>query len=122
MLLLVCSQERPGSDVNTDSADSEGTCESAHRLPPGIPLDGLISHINNSRSLYSQAPPASAASDNICLVGEASGRIRWIQPSGEQHAKAVQLCLHVHCMPRAGCACCVSVMPVTAAGAPRQTC
>ncbi len=30
------------------------------------------------------AAAALAAHENVCLVGESSGRIKWIQPSGEQ--------------------------------------
>ena len=109
---LACSQAHHGSEHNTDSADSEGTCESAHRMPPGLQLDGLISHINHTRSLYSRkSPPSSTSGDNICLVGEASGRIRWIQPSG---AVLCPLCRPSTCAQAQAC--------VAAAGPGKQCC
>ena len=46
-------------------------------------LGGFISTINDAHTISSRsATSSSPGSDNICLVGEDSGKIRWIQPSG----------------------------------------
>ena len=50
-------------------------------MPAAQQLGGLISQINNS--IQERAPLSSSpGSDNICLIGEDTGRTRWIQPSG----------------------------------------
>ena len=39
--------------------------------------------LTESRPIKTQPHRSSTPADNVCLVGENSGRIKWIQPSGK---------------------------------------
>ncbi len=61
-------------------------------------VEDMLSHLkknklNEGRPIKTHR--SSTQSDNVCLVGENSGRIKWIQPSGECHCLSKQL----HCLP-----------------------
>ncbi len=51
-------------------------------------VEDMLMHLKQNkltegRPIKTQPQRTATPSDNVCLVGENSGRIKWIQPSGE---------------------------------------
>ena len=57
--------------------------ETREAVPTSVSVSDMLSAIQGrlTRGLR-LAPIAAAGGKNVCLVGESSGRIKWIQPSG----------------------------------------
>ena len=58
-----------------------------------LSVEDMLKHLKQNkltegRPLKPQPQRLSTSADNVCLVGEDSGRIKWIQPSGEQRAQS----------------------------------
>ena len=49
-------------------------------------LSAIQSKLTRGRRL---APIAAVGGKNVCLVGESSGRIKWIQPSGDEGFRGI---------------------------------
>ena len=58
-----------------------------------LSVEDMLKHVKQNkltegRPLKPQPQRLSTSANNVCLVGENSGRIKWIQPSGEQHTQS----------------------------------
>lgn len=53
-----------------------------------LSVEDMLKHLKQNKLTEGKPlkpqPQRLATSDNVCLVGENSGRIKWIQPSGKQ--------------------------------------
>ena len=54
-----------------------------------LSVEDMLKHLKQhklteGRPLKPQPQRPATSADNVCLVGENSGRIKWIQPSGKQ--------------------------------------
>ena len=79
----------------SDLGMTDGTRSGSSPAPPPAGPSGahlqsvedMLRHLKQNKLTDSQPlkarPQLSTLSDNVCLVGENSGRIKWIQPSGK---------------------------------------
>ena len=84
--------EAIGSGSSTSLAPPPAGPAAAHLQS----VEDMLRHLKQNKLTDSQPlrarPQLSTLSDNVCLVGENSGRIKWIQPSGKLSDTA-KLCL-----------------------------
>ena len=88
-LILACR-------VSSEIGCVEGKSGNSPAPPPAGPtkthlqsVEDMLRHLKQNkltegRPIKPQAQRSSTSCDNVCLVGENSGRIKWIQPSGMQ--------------------------------------
>ena len=78
--MLVMRRMSPAQSV--DSADMIPVSSPGSLTVPEMLANIKTTMISKCRPVRTVQPPA----ENMCLVGQSSGRIKWIQPSGENAA------------------------------------
>lgn len=71
-----------GSSSSSAGGSGAGASANVPAVPASVPE--LLTWVNSHKVTRGRPrrPPPQAVSDSVCLVGETSGRIKWIQPSG----------------------------------------
>ncbi len=87
-----------GSSSSSAGGSGAGASANVPAVPASVPE--LLTWVNSHKVTRGRPrrPPPQAVSDSVCLVGETSGRIKWIQPSGACTVPAALLCLAGHVM------------------------
>ncbi|KAK9823648.1 hypothetical protein WJX72_004420 [[Myrmecia] bisecta] len=78
---LTSGQSTPDRGVSPRSPRQASQGSSSAGDNPSASLSSMLKHIQLTK-ITENRPLRAAASENVCLVGEASGRIKWITPSG----------------------------------------
>ena len=84
---------KPASDPAPSPAGPTHTHLRTHLLS----VEDMLKHVKQNkltegRPLKPQPQRLSTSADSVCLVGENSDRIKWIQPSGDRPTQ--------HCLPQ----------------------
>lgn len=91
--MVVTAGPKPASDPAPSPAGPTHTHLQTHLLS----VEDMLKHVKQNkltegRPLQPQLQRLSTSADSVCLVGENSGRIKWIQPSGDRPTQ--------HCLPQ----------------------